>query len=366
MKKLYGIVVGIVISAFVNIAIFSAPAIAQTIKWRMVTTWPSYSRIHQAPVRLAKNIYELSGGRLQITVHPAGELVSAQAVFDTVSKGAAEMGSDYPGYWAGKNSAFDLLGSYPMTLSMYDVMNWYIQGEGKAIYDYMYGKYNMVYFVNGMTPAASCIRSPKPIRSLADLKGKKIRIIGKAASYVLQKAGAVPVAAPPNEISQLLLSGAIDGAEFNTPSIDLSIGMADITKYNIAPGWNKPSSTGGIMINKDAWNSLPPDLKIIIEIAIAENNIFQATLFEMDHIDALKKFREKGTQVFKWSEKDLKQIEEWTWEYLVEEAAKNPDFDRVATSMFQYLKDFSEARDYEAPFGQGRNPKTFPKLPHLK
>ncbi len=254
MKKFYGIIVVIIVAVFMTMTIFAVPAVAQTIKWRLVSCWPAYSSISQSEKRFAKNIYELSGGRLQITTHPAGELVPAMAVFDTVSKGAAEMGEDYAGYWAGKNSAFDLLGSLPMALSQYDLINWYIHGGGHEIYNYMYGKYNMIYFITGVTSIASGIRSRVPIRSLADLKGKKIRISGRASGYVMQKAGATPVMTAPGEIAQALATGNIDAAAFNTPAIDLSLGLAEVTKYNIGPGWNQPSSVGGVMINKDAWN----------------------------------------------------------------------------------------------------------------
>lgn len=366
MKKFNGIIVVIIAAVFMTMSIFAAPAFAQTIKWRLVSCWPAYSSISQSEKRFAKNIYELSGGRLQITTHPAGELVPSMAVFDTVAKGAAEMGADYASYWASKNSAFDLLGSYPMAFSQYDLINWYIHSGGNEIYNYMYGKYNMIYFITGVTCVASGIRSRTPIRSLADLKGKKIRISGRAAGYVMQKAGATPVMTAPGEIAQAMGTGAIDAAAFNTPNIDLSLGLAEVTKYNIGPGWNQPFSVGGVMINKDAWNTLPPDLKKIIEMAAYENILAMATLSEWDNSIALKKWQEKGVQVTKFSTKDLAQIEEWVWEFIAAEALKNPDYDKIATSMFQYMKDFSQARDYEAPYAQGRNPVKWPKLPNLK
>ncbi len=365
MKKLSGTIVVIMAAFFMTMAIFTTAAMAETIKWRLVSCWPAYSFLSQMEKRLAKNIYELSGGRLQITTHPAGELVPMQAVFDTVSKGAAEMGMDWATYWSGKNSAFDPLGSLPMALSQYDIINWYIQGGGREIYNYMYGKYNMVYFVTGTTSTASGIRSRVPIRGLADLKGKKIRIAGKAAGYIMQKAGAVPVMTAPSEIAQALGTGAIDAAAFNVPSLDLTLGLA-AAKYNIGPGWNMPSSVGGVMINKDAWDALPADLKKIVEIAANDSILWMTSLAEWDNAAALKAFQEKGTQVTKLSAKDLAQIEEWAWEYIEEEAKKNPDYNKVVTSMFQYLKDFSQARDYEAPYAQGRNPSTWPKLPNLK
>jgi TRAP-type mannitol/chloroaromatic compound transport system substrate-binding protein len=290
MKKIYGIIIMIVATIAV-MAMSASSAFAQSvIKWRLVSCWPSYSFLSQMEKRLAKNIYELSSGRLQITTYPAGELVPMQAVFDTVSKGAAEMGMDWATYWSGKNSAFDPLGSLPMALSQYDIINWYSQGGGRVIYNYIYGKYNMIYFVTGTTSCASGIRSRVPIRSLADLKGKKIRIAGKAAGYIMQKAGAVTVMTAPSEIAQALGTGAIDAAAFNTPALDLTLGLA-VAKYNIGPGWNMPSSVGGVMINKDAWNALPADLKKIIEIAADESIVWMTSLAEWDNARALKEFQ---------------------------------------------------------------------------
>ena len=366
MKKFYGIIVVIIASVFMTMSIFVAPAFAQTIKWRLVSCWPAYSALAQVEKRAIKNIYELSGGRLQITDYAAGELVSTMAVFDTVSKGAAEIGVDYPGYWQGKNSAFDLLGSLPMAFSQADMVNWYVHGGGRELYNYMYGKYNMIWFSTGIASVGSGIRSRTPIRSLADLKGKKIRISGRAAGYVMVKAGATPVMTAPAEMAQQLATGVIDAAAFNTPQIDLSLGLAEVTKYNIGPGWNIPSAQGGMMINKDAWNTLPPDLKKIVEIATTDSLVWANSLAEWDAIPSLKKFEEKGTVVTKFSAKDLAQIEEWVWEYIAAEALKNPDYDKIATSMFQYMKDFSHARDYEVPYAQGRNPVKWPKLPNLK
>jgi TRAP-type mannitol/chloroaromatic compound transport system substrate-binding protein len=233
----------------------------------------------------------------------------------------------------------------------------------------------MLYFINGVTPVSSGIRSRMPIRSLADLKGKKIRMSGKAVGYILQKAGAVQVVLQAGEISQALATGIIDGAAFNIPSADWSLGMGEVTKYNIGPAWNQPSATGGVMINKDAWNSLPPDLRKIMEVALSESNLYYTSVSDVDNLSYhpnqkttsyIAKFKEKGTIVSKWSAKDLAQIEEWTWEFIVEEAKKNPDFDKVATSMFQFLKDYRETREYQIPYAHGRTPTTFPKLPNLK
>ena len=65
----------------------------EVIRWKMVTTWPpGFPGLGTGAANLAKLIGELSGGRLQIQVFGAGELVPAFEVFDAVSSGTAEMG----------------------------------------------------------------------------------------------------------------------------------------------------------------------------------------------------------------------------------------------------------------------------------
>jgi TRAP-type mannitol/chloroaromatic compound transport system substrate-binding protein len=120
------------------------------------------------------------------------------------------------------------------------------------------------------------------------------------------------------------------------------------------------------MINREAWYKLPPDLKKIVEVAANENIAYMSTEYEMKNAAALSAFRNKGTETFKLSNKDLKTLEEWSWDYIVGESKKNADYDKVATSIFQYLKDFRMTRESEEPFSHGHNPWTIPQLPRLR
>jgi len=365
MKKRFRIMLAIVIAT-----VFCAgTAMAQSgkvIKWKMVSTWPPSIDFIEIDRNFVKIVNELSNGRLQITMSPAGELVPPTAVFDTVSKGSVECGTDSPLYWAGKNSAFEILGSIPMGLAQYDYINWYYHYGGQKIASDLYNKYNLVYFLTAVSPMESGIRSRMPLKTLADYKGKKFRMSGKAQGHILKKLGAAQVMVSGGEIYQALQLGTIDAAEFSCPSLDWKMGFGEVTKYNIGPGWHQPSSTFGVLINKHAWESLPADLKGIVETAAQANVAFMSGWYEIANIKALEEFKRKGTQVFRLSDKDLKTIEQYTWEYLVDECKKNPDYHKAALSVFQYLKDFRNTRDYERPFGQGRNTFTVPNIPGLK
>jgi TRAP-type mannitol/chloroaromatic compound transport system substrate-binding protein len=364
MKKVFGIL----FISFALVAFLTGMAMAQAkaIEWKMISTWTPAINLIEGDKNFVKIVNELGAGRFKITLHPAPELVAPNLVFDAISKGNFPIGGEWPNYWAGKNTAFDLLGSYPMGLCQYDYINWYYHAGGRDIYNYMYGKFNMVYIMHFVTPMESGIRTNVPIKSLADYKGKKLRMSGKAQGSILKKLGASQVMLAGAEIYQALQLKTIDGAEFNSDSCDWGMGFGEVTKFNIGPGWHQPSSLCGLMINKEAWNKLPKDIQGIIDIAAKANVAYMSSWYEVDNTAAIEKFRKAGTQVFKISNEELKVLEGYSWEYLLEEAKNNPDWLKVALSQFQYLKDFTVTRAKQEPFAQGRNLFTVPNLPGLK
>jgi len=140
------------------------------------------------------------------------------------------------------------------------------------------------------------------------------------------------------------------------------MGFAEVTKYNITPGWHQAASVMGVMINKKSWDVLPPDLKYIVEMA-AQANVAQMTAYYDNlNIEALKKFEQAGTTVYKLSDADLRTIEKYAWEWVEQQAAKSPDYKKVAQSYFQYMKDYAKIRSYNEPFGHGRNLSSYPNI----
>ena len=80
-------------------------------RWRAGSTWTPAINLIDSDRYFVKIVNEMSGGRITMTHHPAGEIVPAFELFDAVAKGALEAGFDWPSYWASKNTAFDLFGS---------------------------------------------------------------------------------------------------------------------------------------------------------------------------------------------------------------------------------------------------------------
>lgn len=351
------------IVAFLIVVVFySAPAKAETINWRMSTVWPPSIPFIEADRKFVQIVNQISAGRLKIKLFTAGEIVPPYQLFDAVSDGVVQGGFDWSGYWAGKNTAFALLGAFPMLLTAVDYQLWIYEGGGAQLFNEVYGKFGMVYFPHGCVFAESGIRGNKPITKLADYKGLKLRMSGRPQGEILKRLGASQVMLSGGEVYQALEKGTIDGAEFSVPSLDWPMGFAEVTKYWCSPGWHQPGSPIGIMINKKAWEKLPEDLKAVIEYAAMATYTWSTALLEYRNAEATKKLLEKGIKITRLSEKDLSRIQEISMEVLEKLSKENPLFAKVARSQINFLKSIDQWREISAPFSYGRNIENLPDI----
>ncbi|RLA99711.1 ABC transporter substrate-binding protein [Candidatus Bathyarchaeota archaeon] len=334
----------------------------KVIRWRFQSIWPPAINLIEGDKHFVGLVNKLAGGRLKIDFYPGGALVGGFELFDAVAKGTIEAGGDWPNYWAGKNTAFDLLGSFPMLLTPGDYFVWIWQGGGLELYQEIYGKYGLVYFPHTNTSMESGVRSNKPIRTLKDYAGLKIRMSGRNQGKILKDIGAAQVMMAGGEIYQALERGVIDAAEFCNPSTDWGMGFQEVTKYWASPGWHQPNSVLGVMINKKAWDALPDDLKYIIKVAAQATFTWSWSFFEYSAIDGTKKFLEKGIKLTRLDDDSLKKLQELAWKHLLEDARANPDFAKVAYSQVKFLHDFAHWRTICKPFSFGRNPKGLEKV----
>jgi TRAP-type mannitol/chloroaromatic compound transport system substrate-binding protein len=137
MKRRHFLSKGTATAVAATAATLSAPAIAaDTIKWDMVTAWPkNLPGPGVAAQMLADRIGLLSGGRIQVKLHAAGELVPGRGVFDAVSEGTAHLYHAVPAYWGSKSKGILLFGSQPFGLTADEQIGWMYQGGGQALYD---------------------------------------------------------------------------------------------------------------------------------------------------------------------------------------------------------------------------------------
>ncbi len=267
--------------------VLAAPAVAraESYKWRMVTSWPRrLPGPGMSAERIAKRIRELSGGRIDITVHAAGEVVPAFGVLEAVGNGVADIGHTAAFYWQGKMPAAAFFTTVPFGLTPAEHVAWIDAGGGQELWDELYRPFGVKPFMGGNTGVCMGGWFREELKSLADLKGVKIRSVGLGGE-VYRRLGATPQTTPPAEILTSLQSGVLDAAEFVGPGSDIALGLYRVAPFYYYPGFNKPNGTGECIVALKAWNTLPNDLKAMVSHACAAEATY--ALAEMERLDAV-------------------------------------------------------------------------------
>jgi TRAP-type mannitol/chloroaromatic compound transport system substrate-binding protein len=271
-------------------AVAAVPAVhaQETIKWRMVTSWPKNSPGPGVTAqRLIDRIAAMSNGRLTIKLYAAGELVPAFSAFDAVAEGTADMAHTAAVFWQGKIpiSAFFL--AVPFGLTPLEHMGWIYHGGGQALWDELYAPFGIRSLMAGNTGMSMGGWFTREVKSLDDVKGLKYRIPGLGGE-IMRKLGGLPVSIPPGEILPALQSGLVDGAEFAAPWSDIAFGFYKVAPYYYWPGFHEPNGTGECLINREKFDQLPADLQQIVENACAAENAFALAEAEVQNARALE------------------------------------------------------------------------------
>ncbi len=268
----------------------ASPAIAQDKRqWSMVTAWPkNLPGPGVAAQILADRITTLSGGRIEVTLHAAGEIVPGKGVFDAVSEGTAHLYHAVPAYWGSKSKGILLFGSQPFGLRADEQVGWMVHGGGQALYDEMYGRFGIKPFLCGNSGPQWFGWFRNEINSVDDLKGMKYRTTGLASEMCAEIGMAVQAMSGP-AMFQALQSGALDAGEFIGPWTDSALGYHQIAKNYYWPGIGEPSSAEECGVNRDAYEDLPDDLKLVVSTACSSlyNDVW--TEYETKHALALQK-----------------------------------------------------------------------------
>ncbi len=264
----------------------AAPSIARadTLKWKMVTSWPKrLPGPGMSAERIADRIRALSGGRIDITVYAAGEIVPAFGVLDAVGNGVADLGHTAAFYWQGKMPAAAFFTTVPFGLTPGEHVAWVDAGGGQALWDELYAPFGVKPFMGGNTGVCMGGWFRRELKSLADLRGLKLRSLGLGGE-VYRRLGATPQTTPPAEILSSLQSGVLDAVEFVGPGSDIALGLYRVAPFYYYPGFNKPNGTGECIVAKKIWDPLAADLKAVVAHACAAEADF--ALAEMERLNA--------------------------------------------------------------------------------
>jgi len=277
----------------------AAPAVhAQpALRWRLASSFPkSLDTIFGAAEIFAQRVRQLSGGRFDVSVHAAGELMPAFGVVDGVQNGTVEAAHTAPYYFFGKDETFAIGGAIPFGLNSRQMTAWTLQGNGLALMREFYAKYNIIHFPCGNTGAQMGGWMRKEIRSAADMKGLKFRI-GGFAGRVIERLGGVPQNIPGGEIYQALEKGTIDAAEWIGPYDDQKLGFNKVAPFYYYPGWWEGGLQLDLYIHQKAWDSLSAELKAIVESASIHAHVETQAKYDVKNPHALKQLVAAGAKL---------------------------------------------------------------------
>ena len=324
------------VAALPTIHVAQAPI---TMRWQ--STWPTKDIFHEYDLDYAKNVNEMSVGRLNIEVLPAGAVVKPFDLLDAVAKGTLDGGHGVVAYWYGKNSALALWGSGPacgMDPNM--VLAWHYYGGGKQILDEIYKSMNMdvVSFLYGPMPTQPLGWFKKPVAKVADFKGLKYRTVGLSID-IFNGLGAAVNALPGPEIVPALDRGLLDAAEFNNASSDKALGFPDVSKVCMLQSFHQSGEQFEILFNRAKYAALPEDLRNILGYAVqaasADMSWKAIDRYSSDYVELQEK---EHVKFYKTPDAILKrQLEIWDG-IVAKRSAENPFFKRAFESQRAFAR----------------------------
>jgi tripartite ATP-independent transporter DctP family solute receptor len=293
MKKSRMMVALMGLVGFMGLTIFmSEPAQSAEITFRYAGNLPVQHHVTYAQQRLGKLIEERTGGRMKVSVYPAGQLFQDKDMMQAVPKGAVDMASVTLAQWSGliPGSAFiDLPFYYKDRSHMWRVCD----GKPGEIVKKELERVG-VKFLHWMDYGVNEFASKMPLRTLEDFKGKRIRGLTEYTMESIKALGAAPTFLGGGEVYMALQRGTVDGGISGTSSF-WERKYFEVTKY--ATIVEQSFSIHAALMNLKKWNELPPDIQKIVMASAQEVQEWVRKEAEKMDLSSIELIKGKGMEI---------------------------------------------------------------------
>ena len=236
----------------------AAPASGKAIELTFATMYPEDQWMSYAPAKWAKEVEKRTGGRVKGNMLWGEALGKIKDYPDMVKQGAADFALVGELYSPGRFPTTDVVtlpSLVPSPAVCSDVMYaLYYEGLLPELKDY-----KLMWFQ--CTSPGYLYTSKKKVTKLEDLKGMKLRV-DAVLNKVVEGWGASPVSLPTADLYMAMDRGVVDGV-VTMPQFVNDFKMAEVTKYAVAEPLGMRAWP--IIMNLDRWNSLPPDIQVILD-----------------------------------------------------------------------------------------------------
>jgi len=298
--------------------------------------------MYKSFARLSERATLASGGRLVLKPNPSGAIVPASKEFDGVHGGSLDYAMTAFAYWKDKFPAAGLFTFTVNGLSPTEQLLWHLGGGGKELAQEMVKDYKVILVPGWIGTQEIFLSTTKPLKSLADIKGLKIRTAGDDG-VLFSRMGASVVSLATQEVYESTKRGVIDGYQLSTPANDYSLAMHEVIKYAYLSSVRQPSEYHTILFNKDVWAKLSDaDKALIEESVLAEAWRYMALITRLDR-EALDKYKAYGVQVANIPKDIEDEVSKQAEIFYAEESAKDPFFAKIYKSQRDFQKAMRES-----------------------
>jgi TRAP-type transport system periplasmic protein len=292
----------------------AAGAAAAEYEWKWQSYWQPNTVNQKAFERFAQNVNERSNGQIEIETLPVDAVVPQSEILDAISANILQGSNGGTGYYVGKDPAFALLADFNAGYETPEQLTaWFYEGGGNELARELYADYN-AYFIGPALWGAESIPSKKPLRSVEDFQGLKMRAPEGMGAAIWRKLGVGVSTLPGTEVYTALERGNIEATDWGTLGMNDELGYGDIAPYAIYPGIHSMPAND-IAINLEIWNGLPEDLKQVLhEAAIEFNEDSIRSNRELDESFAAKREPETLLEWGPEERRELREVAREVWE----------------------------------------------------
>ncbi|MFB9145388.1 TRAP transporter substrate-binding protein [Halomonas alkalicola] len=313
------------------------------VRWQLPIAFPSNLPAIGTPVKkMVQTVGEISGDSVQLRIYEPGELIPPFEILDSVSQGRYMAGYTWVGYDAGSMPVLNLFGGgVPFGLEPPGYLAWHYFDEGKDLLEKAYEPYDVHPILCGIVGPEGAGWYNKPIESVEDFKGLRMRFAG-IGGQVMERLGVSVNLIPAGDLYQAMERGTIDATEFSSPAADPVLGMHEIVSHYYMPGWHQSATTLHLLVNGEAWRNLSDQTRSQIDVACRSTVLDAYAESEFSNSHALQYFEEKGVKVGRFSDEILQSLKEVSEEVVAEVAERDDMFRTVMESQQKWMELFGE------------------------
>ncbi len=311
--------------------------------WKVGTTHPQQSPTFKALEDLAIKVDAMSAGRLTIEVFPAGAIVPPGETYPSMVSGVFDAAMFYGTWIEGRNSAWLLSNHTPFGFEDRDaILMWYYTEDGLEQVSKLSKNDGIKlepFVAQGMEMGMFC---REPVKSLADLEGKKLRIGGGPHIPIFNALGVETLGMSYEETYSGLERGIVDCAEWDTPFTNYFAKLHEVGPYLLYPAWWQPSATALMGTRMASYERLPDDLKAIWDVAVREVGLEWSLRSKALDIEHMKKIVDELQGIYSFPPEDMQRLRELAPEQLQAYSEANPDFKAIFEDQQEFRSRYNE------------------------